>query len=156
MAAGKREAIKGRELSSIGTEFFDALRYELKSEINNVLNERQAAARLFLHRYLTRTDFEKHSPTVFTGQVEAGWEKIESLSSLRAIVGGRFQQLKDRWVGAGLPLREKKGDRTQLSKIDGAGWNELALWINKQGFEIRRPDQSDTSSTVLEIRKSER
>jgi len=69
--------------------------------------------------------------------VGTAWVKIESLSQLRAIVGGRFQNLKDRWVGAGFPLREHRGDRSGKKNFDFEGWTELSSWILKQGFELR-------------------
>lgn len=79
------------------------------------------------------------------------WERIESLSKLRALVGGRFQNLKDRWVRAGFPLREHRGDRTGQKKIDHNGWIELASWINKQGFELRLADENEP--WLFELRK---
>lgn len=69
--------------------------------------------------------------------VEFEWQGVESLSQLRSIVGGRFQNLKERWVNAGLPLREHKGDRESVPKIDQQHWLELSSWILKQGFETR-------------------
>jgi hypothetical protein len=66
------------------------------------------------------------------------WVKITSLSQLRALVGGRFQQLKDRWVAAGFPLREHRGDRSKGATVDEAAWLDLAVWISRQGFEARR------------------
>ncbi len=47
------------------------------------------------------------------GLAAHGWTRIESLSRLRAIVGGRFKNLKEKWVGAGFPLREHRGDRDE-------------------------------------------
>ena len=72
-----------------------------------------------------------------------GWVEIESLSRLRSIVGGRFQNLRDRWVGAGFPLREHRGDKDGAFVLNEAGWIELSNWIAKQGFESRlTPDKS--------------
>ncbi|MFN8392110.1 MAG: hypothetical protein U0136_17595 [Bdellovibrionota bacterium] len=69
------------------------------------------------------------------------WIRIESLSGLRALVGGRFQNLKDKWVRAGFPLREHRGDRAGQKNIDYQGWIELAAWINKQGFELKLAEE---------------
>lgn len=74
--------------------------------------------------------------------VESTWIEIESLSRLRGIVGGRFQNLRDRWVGAGFPLREHRGDKESDFSLNEAGWIELSNWILKQGFESRlTPDK---------------
>jgi hypothetical protein len=65
------------------------------------------------------------------------WICIQSLSQLRAVVGGRFQNLKQRWIAAGFPLREHRGDRREDASLDNDGWIELAAWIAKQGFDTR-------------------
>ena len=65
------------------------------------------------------------------------WVEIESLSSLRALVGGRFASLKKKWVDAGFPLRQHRGDKAHDYKIREEGWIELAAWIAKQGFEAK-------------------
>lgn len=73
---------------------------------------------------------------------EPVWIEIESLSRLRAVVGGRFQNLRDRWVGAGFPLREHRGDKDGEFSLNEAGWIELSNWVLKQGFESRlTPDK---------------
>ncbi len=79
------------------------------------------------------------------------WIRIESLSRLRALVGGRFQNLKDRWVRSGFPLREHRGDRSGKKNFDFQGWVELSAWIHKQGFEIRLAEEQDP--WLFEIRK---
>lgn len=65
------------------------------------------------------------------------WIGIESLSRLRSIVGGRFQNLKQKWTEAGFPLREHRGDKAGEFEIDQRGWLELSAWILKQGYEAR-------------------
>lgn len=85
---------------------------------------------------------------------EAGgdaWVRIESLSRLRALVGGRFQNLKDRWVRAGFPLREHRGDRSGKKNFDFQGWVQLSAWIHKQGFELRLAEEAQP--WLFEIRK---
>ena len=75
-----------------------------------------------------------HQPGPVAGEA---WFRIESLSQLRARVGGRFQNLKGKWVGAGFPLREHRGDRREGAVVDPDGWEQLAAWIGAQGFEAR-------------------
>ena len=83
-----------------------------------------------------------------------GWSRIESLSRLRAIVGGRFKNLKEKWVGAGFPLREHRGDREERGSVNGDGWLELSSWIARQGYEVRLAEASD--SWLFEIRNQNR
>lgn len=78
------------------------------------------------------------------------WQPIESLSRLRSQVGGRFQQLKQRWVAAGFPLKEHRGDKTSEVRLDERAWLELSAWMLKQGYEARlTPERSDV---LFEIR----
>lgn len=79
------------------------------------------------------------------------WIGIDSLSRLRAEVGGRFQNLKDRWIEAGFSLKEHRGDRSQKVEINKGGWLELSNWISGQGYEVRLV--SDRVGTLFEIRK---
>jgi hypothetical protein len=81
----------------------------------------------------------------------AAWVGIESLSRLRGLVGGRFANLKSRWVEAGFPLREHRGDRVARADINQKGWTELSNWILKQGFEVRQVE--DDSEFLFEIRQ---
>ncbi len=81
----------------------------------------------------------------------AGWVAIDSLSGLRSVVGGRFQNLKKRWVDAGFPLKEHRGDRQLEYEIDQAGWVELSNWIFKQGYESRLA--KGQTEFVFELRK---
>lgn len=79
------------------------------------------------------------------------WTRIESLSQLRAAVGGRFKNLKEKWISAGFPLREHRGDREGKAAVVPEGWTDLALWINKQGFDVRLASESDP--WLFEVRK---
>ena len=85
------------------------------------------------------------------GASSSEWIRIESLSRLRALVGGRFQNLKDRWVSAGFPLREHRGDRSGKKSLEQEGWIELSAWIHKQGFEIRLAEEHEP--WLFEVRK---
>jgi hypothetical protein len=78
------------------------------------------------------------------------WIVIESLSQLRGLVGGRFQNLKQRWVAAGFPLRAHRGDRTLEAQRDEMGWSELQSWLVAQGFEARI--STDRPEACFEIR----
>ncbi|RIL08408.1 MAG: hypothetical protein DCC75_08995 [Proteobacteria bacterium] len=80
----------------------------------------------------------------------ADWVGVESLSRLRAIVGGRFQNLKQKWIEAGLPLRERKGQKIDVSKVNEKGWIELSNWILKQNFEARLT--LDNPEHIFELR----
>lgn len=72
-----------------------------------------------------------------TQVVQEAWIGIESLSRLRSVVGGRFQNIKKKWMDAGFPLREHRGDRWKEFTLNQDAWLELASWIAKQGFEAR-------------------
>lgn len=80
------------------------------------------------------------------------WIAVDSLSRLRALVGGRFESLKARWQGAGFPLKRKKGDKISDYQIIDSGWSELEGWISKQGFAARR--RLDLEDRLFEIRKN--
>lgn len=84
---------------------------------------------------------------------ERSWIQVESLSGLRAEVGGRFKNLKDKWVEAGLPLREHRGDRSGTSRLHDEGWIVLSMWINKRGYEVRLANESE--NYLFEIRKAD-
>jgi len=71
------------------------------------------------------------------------WVGVESLSRLRNLVGGRFQNVKRKWMKAGLPLRAHRGDRLRDFELDEKAWIDLTSWILKQGFEVRQTDNSD-------------
>lgn len=77
-------------------------------------------------------------------EIQSGeWIGVESLSRLRSVVGGRFQNIKKKWVEAGLPLREHRGDRWKEFDLNKDGWLELVAWIGKQGFEARLTPESE-------------
>ena len=79
------------------------------------------------------------------------WITISSLSQLRALVGGRFQNLKERWLVAGLPLRAHRGDRTEEAELNHQGWIDLVNWVAKQGFEARL--SGERKEGLFEVRK---
>ena len=78
------------------------------------------------------------------------WIPVKSFSNLRGLVGGRFENLKKKWMAAGLPLREQK--RESSSKVmEPEAWSALAAWILKQGYESRLASKG--SGYIFEIRK---
>lgn len=79
------------------------------------------------------------------------WIEVESLSRLRSVVGGRFQNIRKKWISAGLPLREHRGDKQDEYEIVPEGWVELSNWILKQGYEARTTN--DKTGCVIELRK---
>ncbi len=75
---------------------------------------------------------------------QAEWLEIDSLSRLRGVVGGRFENLKNKWLAAGFPLKESKNSKYEPFKVDQNGWLELSTWISNQGFEARlNPDKKE-------------
>lgn len=79
------------------------------------------------------------------------WIGIESLSQLRALVGGRFQNLKERWLSAGFPLKEHRGASEAQATLDPDGWRDLSQWILTQGFEARISTKG--TSYLFEVKK---
>ena len=79
------------------------------------------------------------------------WIEVESLSRLRSVVGGRFQNIRKKWLSSGLPLREHRGDKDEGYEIIPEGWVELSNWILKQGYDARLTP--DKTGCVLELRK---
>lgn len=117
-----------------------------------VTRRRQAIVYELARRFVKR--FERHL-VVEEQDIKSdheGWISVESLSQLRAVVGGRFQNLKKKWTGAGLPLRDHRGDRSGSADLSSEGWVELSLWINKQGYEVRL---SEDEEGLFEVRKME-
>ncbi len=113
---------------------------ELRKLIREALTRRRQVivhhlARKFSEEFLSH---ELPSKRVVDAVDDNGWEKIESLSQLRSVVGGRFQNLKRKWTEAGFPLREHRGDRSGKEiELSQDGWLELSVWVSGQGFEIR-------------------
>lgn len=85
---------------------------------------------------------------------DRSWTQVESLSQLRSAVGGRFQNLKEKWIASGFPLRKHRGDRREQATIDMHGWTRLALWIDKQGYDVRLAEPDDV--WLFEVRKREK
>lgn len=86
---------------------------------------------------------------------DGGWTDIESLSKLRNVVGGRFENIKRKWVGAGFPLREHRGDKAGSFEVNSEGWVELSNWMSKHGYESRlRPDRAECLFQIKPLAKT--
>ena len=86
---------------------------------------------------------------------DGGWIDIESLSKLRNVVGGRFENIKRKWVGAGFPLREHRGDKAGEFEVNSEGWVELSNWMSKHGYESRlRPDRAECLFQIKPLAKT--
>ncbi len=83
---------------------------------------------------------------------QAEWVGIVSLSGLRTLVGGRFSNLKEKWLAAGFPLKESKADEKQSYTIVKSAWLELVDWIEGQGFTARLPPDKG-SGILFEVQK---
>ena len=109
-----------------------------KEELRTLLRESIASRRQAIVYTLARIAFDAlQSGELSIASSEQDWIPIGSLSQLRSLVGGRFQNLKERWIAAGFPLRSHRGDRAADAEIDSEGWNELAAWIFSQGYDAR-------------------
>ncbi len=106
---------------------------------------------VYAHEMATRIKMALGEVSQSKSEAATEWDPIDSLSKLRALVGGRFQNLKDRWIAAGLPLREHRGDKDGKSDVNQGGWIELSSWIAKQGYEARLTPES--KEALFEIRK---
>jgi hypothetical protein len=78
-----------------------------------------------------------HQNVASEAEQKSDWVEIDSMSRFRKIVGGRFQNIRELWVGAGLPLIESKGEKPEAYTLDQSGWIRFSNWILKKGFEAR-------------------
>lgn len=86
-----------------------------------------------------------------SNSIEDSWIPIDSISKLRGEVGGRFDTLKIKWQEAGLPLKQKKGDKIPEFAINPAAWGELEAWLLKMGYAVRAVEGK--SDRIFEIKK---
>lgn len=87
-----------------------------------------------------------------TAGEEKDWEEIDSLSKLRALVGGRFQNLKSKWLAAGFPVKQDRGDHALSYSLNEKGWIDLSTWISNQGFEVRL--NPEKRNVIFEIKQN--
>ncbi|MBX7145534.1 MAG: hypothetical protein K1X79_13875 [Oligoflexia bacterium] len=120
--------------------------------VRNSFDQRRETLISALMQRLGAVPHSGHGNVAAVPTSAAPWVDIESLSRLRSVVGGRFENLKKRWVDAGFPLREHRGDKEKDYKVDQGGWDELAGWLLKHGFESRlTPDSLVALFQVREI-----
>jgi len=81
----------------------------------------------------------------------ASWIPIDSISKLRGEVGGRFDTLKLKWQEAGLPLKQKKGDKIPDFTINSVAWSDLEAWLLKMGYASRLTEGQE--DRIFEIKK---
>ncbi len=82
---------------------------------------------------------------------DGDWLSISSLSQLRKEVGGRFQNLRERWLNSGFPLKAHRGEGTEKYTLNQDGWLEMTSWLLKQGYESRI--LGDGEEGYFELRK---
>lgn len=125
------------------------LRSEVTQSLKRVFSERRD---YWVHSIMKELEENlDYAQPGSASEVEEEWQPVESLSRLRALVGGRFQNLKARWLDAGFPLREHRGDKDDEYQLDEAGWLALTRWVAKQGYEARLAPEKE--GVVFELRK---
>ena len=107
--------------------------------------------RTVLVNEIAKTIYEELSHKIEHSSFESDWIPIESLSKLRQVVGGRFQNIKLKWLAAGFPLRAHRGDRQEEASLNEAGWLELSKWIYNQGYDVKLG--VDSSEKLFEVKK---
>jgi hypothetical protein len=132
---------KNQELDAIGQALDQQLRRQTREIVGKTLAREHHA--LVAHLVRTLRVSVVGTQKVTTEIKGREWIGVESLSRLRSVVGGRFQNIKKKWVDAGLPLREHRGDRWKEFDLNKDGWLELVAWIGKQGFEARLTPESE-------------
>jgi len=151
--------MKKQEKSNEHIQFSEAMKQQFiqhhKTQTEKIVRlafeQNRQAILIGLRRYLTELSTQQQGASENL-MSDADWIQVESMSRLRGLVGGRFQNLKSRWTEAGFPLKEHRGDtKVAPPKINQEGWLELVAWIGKQGFEARLP--SGESTWLFEIRR---
>lgn len=138
-------------------QFSDSLLEHTVSTFEGYLRNAFAARRdIFIFeiiKQLRREQFAGPRAVAEEG-ADGGWIDVESLSKLRNVVGGRFENIKRKWVGAGFPLREHRGDKAGDFEINSEGWVELSNWMSKHGYESRlRPDRTECLFQIKPLAK---
>ncbi len=151
-AESKGEGANLPESAVLDALLMDAERAVVVDVVNAAFDRRRPQLAFELKRALQHA-----APAPKSAAVDApptpqdDWISVESLSRLRSLVGGRFQNVKDRWVEAGFPLREHRGEEHKQVTPSERGWVELSTWIAKQGFEARLTPESTTG--FFEVRR---
>ena len=111
----------------------------LKRCCRNALQSAEPALAVMLEAELAKRGVNRVSNT------ERGieeWQGIESLSRLRRVAGGRLENIKKKWIEAGLPVKADPGMKNDGGVLNEAGWIVLSNWVSGRGFEVRRTADS--------------
>ncbi len=91
--------------------------------------------------------------SILDDDLDSKWIVIESLSRLRQVVGGRFDNIKRKWGAAGFPLKDHRGSQVDQVTVNQEGWVELCNWMIGQGYESRiLPDNENGFFEVRSMR----
>lgn len=134
--AGPKGALTPAELAGLG-EIAAYTRAHFLESLAATLDRRRS---YFVFTALRRL---RGAGMLRTGDGTDGWVPVATLSAFRKVVGGRFDNLKRRWVGAGFPLREHRADREAEARRDEEGWQELIRWLGTQGYEVRLGEEGE-------------
>ena len=145
---------KPRNPAEISSELnLDELLTKLGKMVRSQLEEKRDFYVHEIVQAVNKSAVERREPQAAVTTSEQ-WVPIDSLSQLRAIVGGRFENLKKRWLDSGFPLKESKGEKLGKIKRNQEGWTELSSWALKQGFEIRTRPDLENALFELKVRRS--
>lgn len=134
-------------------EFSAELRRSLENDIRESIRRSVAATFQRQREILVRGALEYLWVNISNvAAIREEWIPIHSLSKLRSVVGGKFANLKRRWLKCGLPLRESRGDRSEIGVMDSEGWVELSGWILEQGYESRVSENG--AGSLFEVRQA--
>ncbi len=128
---------------------------EREEEILSILRTAFSERREIFTAALAKLIFEKLTEgTLQLGAAASSgkWEIIVSLSQLRKIAKGRFDTVKKFWTDAGFPLKSKKGEKVKDYKLNEAGWENLRVWLLKQGLQCELC--SDEEEGFFKVKKS--
>ena len=152
----QREALSAKLADA---KFSDSLLEQTVANFEGFLRKAFAARRdIFIFEIVKQLGRERLAgpqQVAEEGPQSGGWIDIESLSKLRNVVGGRFENIKRKWVGAGFPLREHRGDKAGQFEVNSEGWVELSNWMSKHGYESRlRPDRAECLFQIKALAKT--
>ena len=137
-------------------EFDGFLARNLDNSISNALDKHHVTlSTIFAQRIYSQLMTRKAIANQMVSEVEGEWKGISSLSELIVQTGGKYEYVRSKWVGAGLPMRRFKGDREQEVKINDNGLADLSIWISRRGFQLRLPMGECEGGVLVEIRRLE-
>jgi hypothetical protein len=142
-----------RDGGQVLPDLFDLYTTTVEQALRKLLTEGRDSHVRHVMRILNSSNLVVHGKGADASS-EGEWQLIDSLSRLRSAVGGRFDNIKKKWISAGLPLKEHRGDKGKNVLLKEQGWIELCDWINRQGFEVRRC--AEDGAAFFEIKPAER